>query len=188
MSRSRRVLGALCVCLGTIQVLAAGQKPHIAGQKPHKITPAAGPIVPLLATVGTVSASPATISFTATDPDLGSVSGSAASTVSWTTASGSTTSTWTLQVQAAAASFTSCGTVPTSAVTATCGSVTGGSSGACKPAITVSTTAQQVATGKESTSLNAPYSVTLNFKLADSWKYIAKSSCTLILTYTVTAP
>jgi hypothetical protein len=30
MSRSRRVLGALCVCLGTIQVLAAGQKPHIA--------------------------------------------------------------------------------------------------------------------------------------------------------------
>jgi hypothetical protein len=182
------VLGAVCICLGTVQVLAAGQKPHVAGEKPHKVAPAAGPIVPLLATVGTVSASPATISFTATDPDLGSVPGSAASTVSWTTTGGLTTSTWTLQVQAAAASFTGCGTVPTSAVTATCGSVTGGTSGACKPAITLSTTAQQVATGKESTSLNAPYSVILNFKLADSWKYIAKSSCTLTLTYTATAP
>jgi hypothetical protein len=176
------------MCLGTVQVLTAEQKPHIAEQKHRRIVSSAGPIVPLLATVGTVSASPATITFTATDPDLGSVSGSGASTVSWTTSLGSTTSAWNLQVQAAAALFTGCGTVPTSAVTVTCGSVTGGSSGACKPAITLSTTAQQVATGNESTSTSAPYSASLNFKLADSWKYIAKSSCTLTLTYTVTAP
>lgn len=176
------------MCLGTVQVLTADQKPHIADQKTRKIISGAGPIVPLTATVGTLTASPATISFTATDPDLGSVAGSAASTASWTTSSGSTTSAWNLQIQAAAASFTGCATVPMSAVTVTCGSVTGGTSGACKPAITLSTTAQQVATGNESASTNAPYSVTLSFSLADSWKYIAKSSCTLTLTYTVTAP
>lgn len=187
MSMSRRMLGALCVCLGTVQVLLAEQRPHGAEQKPRKIVSGAGPLLSLT-TLGTVTASPGTISFTGTDPDLGNVAGSAASTVSWTTSGGLITNTWNLQVQASATSFTSCATVPTSAVTVTCGSVTGGASGACKPAITLSTTGQQVATGLESVIPIAPYSVTLNFSLADSWHYIANTSCTLTLTYTVTAP
>jgi hypothetical protein len=54
----------------------------------------------------------------------------------------------------------------------------------------LSTASQQVATGKESASASAPYSVSMNFTLADSWAYIAKTSpaCTQTLTYTVTAP
>jgi hypothetical protein len=87
VKRSQNALWTFCMCLGTVQVLTAEQKPHIAEQKHRRIVSSAGPIVPLLATVGTVSASPATITFTATDPDLGSVSGSGASTVSWTTSS-----------------------------------------------------------------------------------------------------
>jgi hypothetical protein len=93
-----------------------------------------------------------------------------------------------LKVHAAAASFASCATVPRSAIKVTCGGVTGGSAGSCGGAITLSGASQQVASGKESTSTNTPYSVTLNFTLADSWSYIANSSCTLSLTYTVTAP
>jgi hypothetical protein len=48
--------------------------------------------------------------------------------------------------------------------------------------------AQQVASGKEDNATNAPYTVTLNFTLTDSWSYIANPSCSLTLTYTLTAP
>jgi hypothetical protein len=47
---------------------------------------------------------------------------------------------------------------------------------------------QQVASGKEAAGAGKAYSVTLNFSLTDSWSYIAGSSCTLSLSYTVTAP
>jgi hypothetical protein len=147
------------------------------------IMPMAGPT-----TLSAISASPSTISFTATDPDLGSVAGSSAATISWMTSSGNKNNTWTLAVQASAASFTSCPTVPTSAVKATCTGVTGGNNGSCGGGINVSTVPQQVASGKEANGANKAYSVTLNFTLADSWSYIAGSSCTLNLTYTVNAP
>jgi hypothetical protein len=78
--------------------------------------------------------------------------------------------------------------VPVSAVKVTCANVTGGSFGTCAAGVTLSTTGQNVAGGLESTANNAPYSVTLNFTLADSWSYIANSSCSISLTYTVTAP
>ncbi len=171
--------------ISTAQVAPGPQKSRVVARAVNGGLPA-GPATSLTP----VSAAPGTISFTATDPDLGSVAGSSASTVSWTTTGGSTGSTWNLKVHAATASFTNCATVPTSAITVTCSSVTGGTAGACKPAITLSTASQQVATGKESASASAPYSVSMNFTLADSWAYIAKTSpaCTQTLTYTVTAP
>lgn len=176
----------LGVFRGTAQVVPGPQKSRVVAR-----AGTLGPLAPgPLASVASVTASPGTISFTATDPDLGSVSGSSASTVSWTTSSGSSSNTWTLQVQGSAATFGNCPTVPASAVTVTCTSVTGGSSGACNASFPLSTTGQQVAAGQESSGTNKAYSVTINFTLADSWAYIAKTSpaCTLTLTYTVNAP
>jgi hypothetical protein len=182
MSRLQNFLCALCVSIAVAPGATAQLKSHPVVK--------ADPIMPLATSVATITATPSTISFTATNPDLGSVAGSSASTVSWKTTGGSSSSTWNLKVQAAATSFTNCATVPMSAVTVSCSSVTGGSSGACATSFALSTTAVQVASGKESTASNATYSVNLNFTLADSWQYIAKQSpsCTLTLTYTVTAP
>ena len=165
---------SLLSCLGagisTAQVAPRPGKSRVVARAVNGGGLQAGPATSLTP----VSAAPSTISFAATDPDLGSVSGSSASTVSWTTTGGSSGSTWNLKVQAGAGSFTNCATVPTSAVTAS----------------TLSTSGQQVATGHESTGASQPYSVSINFTLADSWAYIAKTSpaCTLTLTYTVTAP
>ena len=177
-----RLMSVLIAMGATMHTLSADQKGHIVVQ--------ANRIMPMATSLSAVSASPGTISFTATDPDLGSVAGSSAATVSWTTSGGSAASTWNLKVHGNPASFTNCATVPRSAITVTCGGVTGGSAGTCGGAITLTGTGQQIASGKESTSANAPYSVTLHFTLADSWSYIAKQSpsCTLTLTYTVTAP
>ena len=183
MNRSSQLIGALVMLASSAPVLSAEQKPKV-------VVPAANRILPMATSLSAITASPGTISFTATDPDLGSVAGSSAATVSWTTSGGSAASTWTLQVSAAAASFTNCGTVPRSAVRVACGGVTGGSAGACGGSFNLSGAGQQIASGKESASSNAPYSVTLSFTLADSWSYIAKTapSCTLSITYTVTAP
>lgn len=182
MNLRSKLMSVLILAGGPVQILFAQQKARI-------VVPSSR-VLPMATTLSAISASPATISFTATDPDAGPDSGSSSATVSWSTSGGSAASTWTLKVHAAAASFTGCTTVKRSAVTVTCGGVAGGSAGACGGAITLSGTGQQVASGKESTSANAPYSVTLSFTLADSWSYIAKQSpsCTLSLTYTVTAP
>ena len=184
MNRPQQLLCAISLCGGAVPGLFAEQKPHIIVSA-NKILPQAGGT-----TVNSVAAAPGTISFSATDPALSPFAGSSASTVTWKTSGGTTTFTWNLQVQAGATSFTNCGTVPTTAVTVTCSSVTGGTAGACKPAFALSNAGQQVATGKESSSTNAPYSVTMSFALTDSWSYIAKQvpACTLTLTYTVTAP
>ena len=147
-------------------------------------------VMPLsVTTISNQAVAPATVSFTATDPDLGSFPGSSAATVSWKTSGGAAARTWTLTVAASAASFTSCATVPASAITATCSSVAGGTSGLCASAFQMSTIGTQIASGKESASANAPYSVNLTFTLADSWRRIAEQApaCTLNLSYTITA-
>jgi len=180
-----RVIQLMPVLVG----LAAASPALFAQTKARVVVPAER-IFPMATTLGAVTASPATISFAATDPDLGPFTGSSSATVSWTTSGGAAGSTWTLKVQAAAATFASCATVPTSAVTAMCTGVAGGTGGACTggSGFALSTAGQQVASGKEATGIGKSYSVTINFTLADSWSYIAKSSCTLSLTYTVTAP
>jgi hypothetical protein len=183
MNRLAQLTSALVVLGAASPILFAQAKPRVVVPS-NRVLPMAGGT-----TLSAISASPSTISFAATDPDLGSDAGSSAATISWTTSGGSSGNTWNLSVKATTANFTSCATVPTSAVTAKCTGVTGGSGGACGASVPLSTSAQQVASGKEAGGPgNKPYSVTINFTLADSWSYIANSSCSLSLTYTVNAP
>jgi hypothetical protein len=128
---------------------------------------------------------PATISFNATNPTTSpSVSGSANAVVSWSSLV-SIAAGWNVAVSAPS-SFTNCPTVPASAVTVSCVSITGGTLGTCGGSTALSTTPTQIASGVEILNLLSPYVVTLSFTLADSWKYIP-SSCSLSVTYTITA-
>ena len=143
-----------------------------------------------LGTVASLSATPGTISFQATNPDSGQVSGSSPGTLSWTVRGGSALQNWTLSVQSVSSSFTGCPTIPVAAVRVSCGSasVSGGQgTGACSTAFPLSTSAQQIAGGAEGNG-NRAYSVSINFTLAESWRYVANPACTIILTYFVNAP
>lgn len=158
-----------------------------AGRTPTPRAPAAVPEKPMATSITSPKVNNSTITFTATDPDTNpSVAGSAGATVSWNTTGGATTRTWTLTVNSSSSSFSACSTVPASAVTVSCTSTTGGHSGACGAATTLSTTAAGIASGTEATG-TASYSVALSFTLADNWKYIASSSCSLSVSYTITA-
>jgi hypothetical protein len=141
-------------------------------------------------TLGAVSATPGTISFQAANPDGGAVSGSAPGNVTWMVLSGSHLQNWSLSVQAGSSTFTGCPTIPISAIHVSCGSasVSGGSgTGACSGSFPLSTTAQQVAGGAEGDGTKS-YSVSVNFTLAESWRYVANSGCIITLTYSVNAP
>lgn len=139
----------------------------------------------------TLTVTPATITFTATNPATAPlVAGSTSASATWTVLSGGNN--WNLTVQASAPTFTNCATVPISAVKVSCASATVGSLGgsaACSAPFQLSTAPTQAAGGAEG-ALAYNYSVTLNFTLADSWKYIAETSpaCTLNLTYTANVP
>ena len=147
-------------------------------------------------TINSMSASPGSISFSATDPDLGAVTGSAAATITFGLFFGTTTNTWTVNVSAATSTFTggTCTTIPASAITVKCTSVgvTGAGTlgtGACTASSTLSTTGKTVASGREG-SLFSTFTVTLNLTLSDSWQYIAATSptCPLSITYSLNAP
>jgi hypothetical protein len=188
MNRLTALMSVVVVLGGAMQM--SGQRVSSPQQQTRIVVPSSR-VMPLgggSTTLSAISATPSTISFTSTDPDLLTVSGNSAATINWTTSNGSPSQTWTLTVQATSSSFASCSTVPASAVTATCTGVTEGKSGSCSAAFPLSTVAQQVASGKEDNATNAPYTVTLNFTLTDSWSYIANPSCSLTLTYIVTAP
>lgn len=149
-------------------------------------------VVPNAGANFTLTVSPATISFSATNPGtVPVVSGSSTVKATWTAQGSGGTNTWTLTVRAAASTFTNCATVPVSAVTVSCSaaSISGGGTAGCGGSFPLSTTAQTVASGTDS-NVNRNYSVTLNFTLADSWSYIAETSpaCTLSLTYTANVP
>jgi hypothetical protein len=145
----------------------------------------------------TLTVSPATITFSATNPGtLPVVAGSSTATTSWNARGSGGGNTWTLKVQAAATTFTNCSTVPVSAVTVTCsaanvtgGSGTHGATANCAAAFPLSTTAATVASGADANN-TLSYSATITFTLADNWKYIAETSpaCTLSLTYTANVP
>jgi hypothetical protein len=141
------------------------------------------------ALISGLTATPGTVTFAATDPDLGSVSGTS-STVTWTALGGLPVQTWTLSVQAPASAFSGCATVPVSAVTVSCSSASAtgiGGTATCGGPFTLSTSSHQVASGAEGTA-SGTYTVKIAFSLADSWKYVAASACTLILTYTAVTP
>src|ERR1700688_2352887 len=106
--------------LTSVVIMLAAASPSFAQKKPSVVVP--NRILPMAGgtTMSAVSASPGTISFTATDPDLGSVAGNASATISWTTSGGQGGQAWNMNVHASSTSFTNCGTVPTSAVKVTC--------------------------------------------------------------------
>jgi hypothetical protein len=143
-----------------------------------------------LGTLGSLSASPGTISFQASNPELGLVSGSSPGSLAWIVLSGSHAQNWSVSVQAGSSSFVGCATIPISAIRVTCSVATvsgGAGTGACSSSFPLSTTPQQVAGGSEGTGTNS-YSVSMNFTLAESWRYVANSACTITITYTVNAP
>lgn len=170
---------ALASVVASRPVAAPVQKPHTLGMMP-------------MVSDFALTVSPATISFSATNPGtLPVVSGSSAATASWHIYA--TGNTWDLKVQAPSPAFANCPTVPVSAVTVSCSSATvggaTGSSAACAAPFPLSTTAQTVASGSEGTGA-WNYSATITFTLADSWQHIAETSpaCTISLTYTATVP
>jgi hypothetical protein len=163
-------------------VLASGATPRVLPTQPHPMAGAAPAAV-------TLTATPGTISFTASNPSTApSDAGNSAATVTWLY-TGTRNYTWSLTVQASAAAFTNCATVPVSAVTVSCASATvgGGGAGTCGGAFPLSTASHVVVSGTEGRN-SSTYTVVINFTLADSWKYIAKTSpaCSLTLTYTTT--
>jgi len=168
--------------ISLLLVLASGATPKLAPVRPHPMAGAAPAAV-------TLTATPGTISFTASNPSTSPTdAGSSAATVSWLY-SGTRNYTWSLTVQAGAATFSNCPTVPVSAVTVSCSSTTvgGGGTGSCGAAFPLSTTAHVVTNGTEGRN-SSTYTVLINFTLADSWKYIAQTSpaCSLTLSYVTT--
>lgn len=171
-------------------VLFAGLLSGIASgpvtQAPTRVSPAIVRPQPMATSIPTMSVTPAAITFTATDPTgTPVVNGSAGAVVQWSIAGGKTTKGWTLGVSAPT-TFSACSTVPASAVNVTCGSVTGGNAGACSAATSLTNSPVTIASGNESTG-TVNYTVNLTFTLQDSWEYIASSSCSLAVTYTITA-
>lgn len=158
----------------------------------QSLSPAASPIP--LATLSTMSATPATIQFTANDPGS-AVAGNSTATVKWTVTAGVRNNTWTLSVYANSTTFTGCTTVPASAVGVSCSSASvtsgGGATATCQSGgpFTLPTTApgQQVASGHEGNANSSTFTVVLNYRFTDSWEYIA-NTCPLTITYTANAP
>jgi hypothetical protein len=172
---------AIPVVLLVAGLMAAGSQ-----AKTDKVTPQQVVLRPLATGISSQTATPATVSFALTDPTAAAVTGT--STVSWHTSGGSTASTWTLGASAAASSFTGCTEIPQSAVTVHCASVTGGTAGACGGVVTLSGAAQTIASGKEATG-NTAYSVVVTISITDSWTYKGHTTaCTLVPTWTITAP
>lgn len=174
--------------------LAAAGTPAVAKPIAHPLPnrpPLARGLSVAPAATFTLNVSPATISFTATNPDSSPVdAGSSAATVSWQNLDFSQGS-WNLTVQALSPGFTNCPTVPISAVTVSCASASAtiGGSASCSAPFTLSTSPQVVAGGNQAL-LTYSYSISLNFSLNDNWKYIAETSpsCSLSLSYVATAP
>ena len=139
--------------------------------------------------VSSFTATPSPISIAASDPDT-NPSPSASATLRWTQSGAVGNRTWNVKVTAPS-SFPGCSTVPISAVTVTCDSVSanntgGGWSGNCAGSATLNTTGVTFASGTEGNSSTRNLTVNLHYTLADSWKYRG-GSCSLTLTYTVTA-
>jgi len=181
--------GALPVAL--LVAMAAGHTPtFVRRPRPLVSTPK-----PMASANFTLNVSPATITFT-TSNNPGTtplVAGSAPASVTWSAFSIFDNNNWTLTVQSNSPAFANCPQVPISAVTVTCSAATVsgiGGSAACSAAFPLSTAPQRVAGGVVGSLFSYNYSVTINFTLADSWKYIAETNpaCSLSLTYTANVP
>ena len=139
--------------------------------------------------VNSFTATPNPISIAASDPDT-NPSPTASATLRWTQNGAVGNRAWNVKVTAPA-SFPGCSTVPISAVTVTCDSVSasttgGGWTGTCAGSATLKTTGVTIASGNEGNGNLRNLTVNLHYNLADSWRYRG-GSCSLTLTYTVTA-
>ncbi len=138
----------------------------------------------------TLIATPASISFSASNPDSAGVPANAVTTITWR-ANGDSRMPWLLTIQADSSSLGSCPRVPVSAVTVTCSqaAVSHGGIGICSPSMTLADSPRVIAAGMEAAA-NASYQVNLAFTLADSWKYVAQLNppCSLTLSYTAYVP
>ena len=175
--------------------LAWAQKTALSPRRPtpviQSLSPADSPI-PLATGVSGLTATPATLQFTANNPGS-AVAGNSSATVKWTATGGTKGNTWTLSVYANSTTFTGCTTVHDSAVGVTCSSasVTGtGATATCQsggPFTLPTTPGQQVASGNEGNTSSHTFTVVLSYQFTDSWEYIA-NTCPLTITYAVTAP
>jgi len=142
-------------------------------------------------TIRNLVATPASLSFTSSDPDAGPAT-SPTVTASWEIRGGEKERSWTLTVSAGSAFLGGCPNIPVTAVRVLCTSVEvpgGGATGACAGEFALSTLPQTVAAGRQGQGTKH-HAVNLRFLLNDSWRYIATggSPCTLNLTYTADAP
>jgi hypothetical protein len=161
--------------------------PH-GGASRFPLPPAQAAIEPLASTSITgASSSPATVNFTLTDPDAAQVTG--AGSVLWTTSKGNLGRAWNVGISSSSIAFTNCAEIPLSAVAVQCSSVSGGSGGVCNAStLTLTASTQQIANGFEQSG-TASYAVNVRFSIEDAWKYKGHTatSCTLNVTYTITA-
>ena len=129
------------------------------------------------------AATPASISFTANNPDAGTVAIGATSVITWVGEDCLNNQTWKVTVKASASTLTNCSTVPISAVTvATCSSsVTQGGTATCHTPLTVTTSEQTLVNGLEgqvSTGSTCTGTTNITYTLNESWRYIAATSPT----------
>jgi hypothetical protein len=146
---------------------------------------------PLITLVSSFNVSPGLLSITSTSPATGPVASTA--TASWTVLVNLLGDSWTLSVQAAASTFSSCPNVPLSAMTVTCSSIVdGGISGAthsCASPFTLSTSGQMIASGRDPVlTIAGSRTVSIQFSFTDSWTYPGTTTpCTVSLNYTLNA-
>lgn len=184
-----------CLQLVMAMALAAVQHSGQVPTKPGQRTVALAKSAPPATSIFSLTVSPSSINFSATDPDLGVVTGSSTSAVQFYLIGSTAGATWTLGIATGGSTFTGCTTIPASAVKATCSGASvsnfSGTAGTavCSAARTLSTTTGTVLSGKEGSGIDG-YNATITFTLTDSWKYIAKTSptCPITLTYTLNAP
>lgn len=188
---SVRLASALILLFGAGAQAVAGsgaQRPNRSGSVQ------AAAVVPTASSIPSMSVTPGTLTFNATDPDLGLVAANASVTVNFTMSGGSSNRDWTLAVASSSSTFSSCPTLDNSAVTVTCSSAMtdpgGGGSAACSGPIQLSTTPQTVASGKEDKRNDHTFAVTLIVALRDEWRHRAATSppCTLSLSYRLSVP
>ena len=177
--------------------LAWAQKAVVRPRQPSPVIHSQfqGIIQPFIADNNIVNVAPSTITFNANSPGS-SISGNSSATVAFAKTGGSHGS-WTLSVGSNASNFSgpgNCTSIPTSAVQVMCSTASvspsgSGASASCNATsftnLSNSLPGLQVTSGKEAndTTTKENYTVTLNYQLGDSWKYIP-NTCPLTITYT----
>ena len=149
--------------------------------------PTAGVARPAATGISLYVVTPANVTFATANPSTTpAVAGSSAVTIFFVLSGGSSARTWNIQLKSSTNTFAGCTTVPVSAITATCGSVAGGTGGACASPFAMSPGGAQLATGSESDGLGV-YLVTINFSLSDEWKYLPALCTPQTFDYILTA-